>query len=67
MDSFRICFTDKEGVADLDTLLVNEVEYQLCLDVVMRILGWSKETEDSLKRSYQLRKNTLMKSKREIR
>ncbi len=48
MDSFRICFTDKEGVADLDTLLVNEVEYQLCLDVVMRILGWSKETEDSL-------------------
>ena len=45
MKCFRICFTDKEEVADLDTLLVSEKDYQLCLDVVKRILGWNNETE----------------------
>ena len=42
---FRICFTNTEGISDLDTLVVNEEDYQFCLDVVKRILGWNNETE----------------------
>ena len=45
MKCFRICFTDKDEVADLDTLVVNKEDYKLCLYVVRRILGWNNETE----------------------